>query len=434
MVVVAKFGGSSLSCGTQFKKVKDIILANSERKIIVVSALGKRNSGDTKITDLLYIMHAHLKYSVPYDDIWNLFSTRFIEVKNDLSIDYDIEADLNLLKSELNRDVSQDYLVSRGEYLTAKLMASYIGYTFVDSKDLITFSFSGKLDEKETDEKTLLAYKKYEKIVVPGFYGSYPNESIKLLSRGGSDVSGSILAKAVNASMYENWTDVSGILAADPRIVKNPRPIPQITYSELRELSYMGANVIHEETVFPVQKLSIPINILNTNDPTNKGTVIKEICDINGNLITGIAGKKDFKSYTIIKRHMSNEVGYLRKALSIFEKFNISIEHVPSGIDSFSIVVAKNQVEKCEYELVTALKNELDAQVTIDSDLALVAIVGRNMVKKSGICGSVFNILGDFKVNIKMLAQDPAELSIIVGIDPLDYEKAIVSLYENLVK
>lgn len=434
MAFVSKFGGSSLSCGSQFEKVKKIILAKEDRKVVVVSALGKRNSGDTKITDLLYILHAHLKYSVPYEDIWSLFSSRFIAVKNELNIEYSIEKDLDLLLKELNKNISQDYLVSRGEYLTAKLMASYIGYTFVDARDVITFSYDGKIDDAETSEKVMAAFKKYGKIVVPGFYGAYPNQSIKLFSRGGSDVSGAILAKAISAEMYENWTDVSGVLAADPRIVKNPRPIPEITYSELRELSYMGANVLHEETVFPVQESNIPINILNTNEPTNSGTVIKEDCDISDHIITGVAGKKDFRSYTIFKHHMSNEVGFLKRALEIFEKYNISIEHVPSGIDSFSIVVSKSQVEKCEFELVSELKQKLGASVSIDQDMALVAIVGRNMAKKSGICASVFNILGEEKINIKMLAQDPAELSIIIGIDPADYEKSIVSLYENLIK
>lgn len=434
MMVVAKFGGSSLSCAAQFQKVKNIVISDPKRTVVVVSALGKRNSNDTKITDLLYILHAHLKFSVPYDDIWNMLYSRFVEVKESLNIDYDITTDLDNLKNELNKNISQDYLVSRGEFLTAKLMSNFLGYDFVDSKDIIVFNYDGKIDYVATEAKTREAYDKHKTMVVPGFYGSYPNGNIKLFSRGGSDVTGSIIAKCLNALMYENWTDVSGIMAADPRIVENPKTIDQVTYTELRELSYMGANVLHEETIFPVQELNIPINIKNTNEPTHKGTIIKQVCDANDNVITGIAGKKGFKSFTIFKNHMSNEVGFLRKTLSIFEKYNVSIEHVPSGIDSFAVIVASESVEKIEYELVADLKQELEASVTIDDDIALVAIVGRNMAKRSGICAQVFNVLGDAKISVKMLAQGPLELNIIVGIKSSDYTEAIKELYQHLVK
>ena len=311
MLVVAKFGGSSVSCAQQFKKVKDIVLSDPKRKIVVSSALGKRSKEDTKLTDLLYILHAHLKFSVPYDDIWNMIYTRFVEVKNELGIDYDITIDLDKLHAELNKNISQDYLVSRGEYLTTILLSKYLDYQFVDAKDLLKFNYDGKLDEVLTEKNVKLAFSKYGKIIVPGFYGSYPNNSIKLLSRGGSDVTGSILAKCLNVTVYENWTDVSGILAADPKIVDFPKGIKEITYSELRELSYMGASVLHEETVFPVQQLNIPINLRNTNDPTNPGTIIQNECTDTSNIVTGIAGKKDFLSVNIQKDHMSNEVGFL---------------------------------------------------------------------------------------------------------------------------
>ncbi|MGM9970513.1 MAG: aspartate kinase [Anaeroplasma sp.] len=434
MFVVTKFGGSSLSCATQFEKVKNIVMSDPKRKIVVCSALGKRDKNDTKITDLLYILNAHLKYSVPYEDIWDMIYTRFVEVQNELKIDYDIKQDLDQLHSELNKNISQDYLVSRGEYLTTKLMSNYLGYTFVDAKDLLRYNYDGKLDEELTEKNVKLAFSKYGTLVVPGFYGAYPNNSIKLLSRGGSDVTGSILAKCLNASVYENWTDVSGILAADPRIIKNPNAIKEITYAELRELSYMGASVLHEETVFPVQQLNIPINIRNTNEPNNPGTFIQNECLDNTNIVTGIAGKKDFLSFNISKDHMSNEIGFLRKALSIFEKYNVSIEHVPSGIDSFSVVVNNASVEKCKYELVTDLKRELNANVTIESDIALVAIVGRNMAKRSGICGTIFQTLGAEKINVKLLAQGPSELNIIIGVASKDYEQTIKSLYESLVR
>lgn len=433
MLVVAKFGGSSLSCATQFAKVKDIVMSDAKRKIVVVSALGKRNGVDTKITDLLYILHAHLKYSVPYEDIWKMIYDRFVGVKEDLQIHLEIEKDLDSLRAELNKNISQDYLVSRGEYLTAKLMSSYLGYTFVDAKDIISFNYDGKLDEAITEKKAKLAFSQYGAIVVPGFYGAYPNGSVRLLSRGGSDVTGSILAKCLQVSMYENWTDVSGILAADPRIIDKPRAIKEITYAELRELSYMGANVLHEETVFPVQSLNIPINLKNTNDPEHPGTVIKNICEDTSNIVTGIAGKKEFVSFNISKNHMSNEIGFLRKTLSVFEKYNVSIEHIPSGIDSFSVVVSTPSVEKCQYEIITELKNALQADVTIDSDIALVAIVGRNMAKRSGICGTIFQTLGKEKINVKLLAQGPSELNIIIGVSQADYEVTLKSLYQDLV-
>ncbi|MBQ9124339.1 MAG: aspartate kinase [Acholeplasmatales bacterium] len=433
MLVVTKFGGSSLSCATQFEKVKNIVTSDPKRKIVVVSALGKRQSSDTKITDLLFILHAHLKYSVPYEDIWQMLYDRFVGVEKELGIDYDITKDLDALKEELNKNISQDYLVSRGEYLTAKLMSKYLGYTFVDAKDLLIYNYDGVLDDAQTEKNVKLAFSKYGTIVVPGFYGSYPNGSVKLLSRGGSDVTGSILAKCLNVSLYENWTDVSGILAADPRIIKNPKSIKEITYAELRELSYMGFSVLHEETVFPVQQLNIPINLKNTNDPQNPGTIIRNVCTDNENIVTGIAGRKDFISFNISKDHMSNEIGFMCKTLAIFEKYNVSIEHVPSGIDSFSVVVAQSSVEKCQYELVTELKTQLNCNVTVEKDIALVAVVGRNMAKRSGVCAKVFQTLGTEKINVKLLAQGPSELNIIIGVAGGDYDKTLSSLYESLI-
>lgn len=434
MLAVAKFGGSSLSNATQFAKVKNIVLSDPKRQIVVCSALGKRDKSDTKITDLLYILHAHLKFSVPYQDIWDMLYTRFTGVQADLGIDYDIKADLNALKAELNKSISEEYLVSRGEYLTSKLMAAYLGYKWVDAKDLLRYNYDGKLDEIQTEKNVNLAFSKYGKIVVPGFYGAYPNGSVKLLSRGGSDVTGAILAKALNVTVYENWTDVSGVLSADPRLVKNPKAIKEITYAELRELSYMGASVLHEETVFPVQQLNIPINLRNTNEPENEGTTIREECTDTTQTVTGIAGKKDFCAFNIFKDHMSNEVGFMSKTLAIFKDYEVSIEHVPSGIDSFSVVVPYSQVEKCQYELVTDLKKELDADVTFEKDLALVAVVGRNMAKRAGICGKIFAALGEEKVNVRLLAQGPQELNIIIGVAASDYEKTIALLYDALIK
>ena len=347
MFVVTKFGGSSLSCAKQFKKVRDIVLADPMRKIVVVSALGKRDANDSKITDLLYILHAHLKYSVPYEDVWKIIYDRYVEVRDDLKLDYKIEDELDLIAGQLDKNIPQDYLVSRGEFLAAKLMSRYLGYEFLDAKDVIEFNYDGTVNFDATGRKTKEKVAQLKKVVVPGFYGAYGNGVIKLFSRGGSDITGSIMAKCVNATVYENWTDVSGIMVTDPRIVKNPKSIKEITYNELRELSYMGANVLHEDSIFPVQELNIPIKILNTNEPQCQGTIISNECKDNSQAITGIAGKKNFVAITVYKDHMSNEVGFLRKCLSIFEKYDISIEHVPTGIDNLSIVVARDQVEKC---------------------------------------------------------------------------------------
>ena len=434
MLVVTKFGGSSLSCATQFEKVKNIVTSDPKRKIVVVSALGKRKSDDTKITDILYILHAHLKYSVPYNDIWDMLYTRYIEVKKELNINYDIESDLEELKSKLNKNINEDYLVSRGEYLTAKLMANYLGYTFVDAKDIIAFSYDGRIDYNLTEYNTKVAFEKYGTIVVPGFYGAYQNGQIKLLSRGGSDITGSILAKCVNASLYENWTDVSGILTADPRIIKDPKAIKEITYVELRELSYMGASVLHEETVFPVQSLNIPINLKNTNEPSHPGTLIKNECTDTSHIVTGIAGKKDFLAFNISKEHMSSEIGFVRKVLSIFEKYNVSIEHIPSGIDLVSVVVSKSNIERIKYDLITEIKTTLGAEVSVDENLALVAVVGRNMSGKFAVSGTIFTALGNEKINVKVIAQSPDELNIIIGVACEDYEKAVKVLYNSLVK
>lgn len=433
MFVVTKFGGSSLASAKQFKKVKDIVLADSKRKIVVVSALGKRDSNDSKITDLLYILHAHLKYSVPYEDVWKIIYDRYVEVRDDLKLDYKIEDELDLIKSQLDKNIPQDYLVSRGEFLAAKLMSNYLGYEFMDAKDAIEFNYDGSVNFDATEKKTKAKVAELKKVVVPGFYGAYANGVIKLFSRGGSDITGSIMAKSVNASIYENWTDVSGIMVTDPRIVKNPKTIKEITYNELRELSYMGANVLHEDSIFPVQELNIPIKILNTNEPDCAGTIISHECKDNSQAITGIAGKKNFVAITITKMHMSNEVGFLRKALSIFERYNISIEHMPTGIDTTSIVVARDQVEKCLYELIVDIKQELNAEVTLWEDVALIAVVGRNMANKRGLCGKLLSVLGENGVNMKMIDQGPDELNIILGINNCDYEKAIKVIYENIM-
>ena len=435
MVVVVKFGGSSMANAGQFQKVKNIVNANKDRKIVVVSAAGKRNSEDTKLTDLLFLLHAHLKYQVSYTHVMKMIEDRFFDIKNQLNLSFDLEKELNDLKATLNKNTNQDFLVSRGEYITAKLMSEYLGYTFVDAKDLIFFNYDGSFNMPKIKEATKEAFEKYGKIIVPGFYGSLPDGNIKLLSRGGSDITGSLLAAAVNAEKYENWTDVSGVLMADPRIVKNPKGINQITYNELRELSYMGASVLHQETVFPVQQANIPINILNTNAADDPGTIIMENCTDKTQIITGIAGRKDFTSFTIHKDHISDQVGVIRDALDVFAKYNISVEHVPTGIDNFSVVVASADVEKCIYDLIHDLNTTIKGStVEIDDGIALIAVVGRNMASKPGISGQIFGVLGEHNINIKMIAQGARELTIIVGVLNSDFEKTINTIYNHFVK
>ncbi|MGN1095165.1 MAG: aspartate kinase [Eubacteriales bacterium] len=433
-MIVTKFGGTSMACAEQFRKVKKIIDENPERQVVVVSAPGKRSKDDIKITDLLYTLYMHLQYGVPYEDIWNMIETRYCSIAEELSLEYDVLADLSLLKAELNKHIDQNYLISRGEYFSAKLMSAYLGFDFVDSKDIIRFTYSGIVDEEKSEQSAKRRFSSHGKIVVPGFYGSYPNGEICLFSRGGSDVTGSYLAGFLNAKIYENWTDVPGVLAADPRIVEHSKTISQITYTELRELSYMGANVLHEDSIAPLQSKNISINIRDTNEPDRPGTIIKRDCYDGGSLITGIAGKKDFVSFDILKEHMSTEIGFTRRVLGIFEDYKINVEHIPTGIDSVSIVVSGASVGSCMYDIVSRIEKELGAKVNAKKELALIAIVGRNMAGKSGICARIFASLSAVDINIKMIAQPPDETNIIVGVDNSNYKKAIKALYEDFEK
>lgn len=440
MIKVAKFGGTSLADAVQFKKVHDIVKDNEERRYVVVSAPGKRFKDDNKITDLLYLTHAHLKFSVPYAPVLKLIEDRFNEIKDELNLDIDLHSEFETIRNMLDNKCDEDYIVSRGEYLSAKLMASYLRCDFIDSKDVIFFKYDGTVDKKKTNEKLGSALSKSSKAIIPGFYGSYPDGSIKTFSRGGSDITGSIVASVAKADMYENWTDVSGFLMADPRIVKNPLPINKITYQELRELSYMGASVLHDEAVFPVRQAGIPINIRNTNEPDNPGTVIVGDDQVdedydNGHVITGIAGRKNFTFFYIHKEHMANEVGVVRKALEIFEERNISIDHIPSGIDSFSIVVPTECVEKTTHEIVEELKDKLGTDsVKTYKNLSLISTVGIRMAFRPGISAKLFNALGENNINIRMIDQGSSEINIIVGVDDKDFENAIRAIYNAFVK
>ena len=435
MIKITKFGGSSVANATQFAKVKQIIESDSARRFVVVSASGREHKNDNKVTDLLYLIEAHIKYSVDYHPLFQLIEDRFLTMKRELNLIYPIENDLEELKQRLNKTISTDYLVSRGEYLTAKLMAEYLGFPFLDAKDIIIFRYNGKIDFDATRLRLKEYMQKHDRFVMPGFYGALPDGTIKIMSRGGSDITGSILADILDADMYENWTDVSGILMADPRIVSKPKRIDTITYSELRELSYMGASVLHEEAIFPVKEKNIPINILNTNHPEEGGTIILEKDDKpSAQLITGIAGKKNFTVIAIYKNHMSDEIGIIRKALEVCESYRISIEHIPSGIDSFSIVVNYEDVKDVIYDMVGEMKKACHADdIKIIDNIALIATVGRQMMYKPGISGKLFAVLGQNNINIRMIAQGTDEMNIIVGVENEDYEKTVKTIYESFV-
>lgn len=436
MVVVAKFGGSSLSNEEQFRKVKAIVESDKRRKIVVVSALGKRNPQDSKITDLLYILYAHLKHNVPYGAIWQTIADRYREVVQTLKIDWDIEGELRELENYFSTEqVSEEFLVSRGEYLAGKIMSRYLGFAFVDAKDVISFRYNGTVDLEKTAERATGMLGGNTKAVIPGFYGGFPDGEINLFNRGGSDVTGAILAQALNAEVYENWTDVSGIRMADPRIVSNPLPIEEVTYTELRELSYMGASVINEETILPVQESNIPLHIKNTNAPEDLGTVIANFQEPPEMEITGIAGKKDFLSITIYKNMMSNEVGFLHRTLGVFARRGISVEHVPTGIDNVGVIVSEEAVRKNIHEIIEELETVLETEhIQVTRNIAMVAVVSRALRGNVALPGKIFTILGEVDINIKMIAHSPKELTMVIGVDNQDYETCVKALYEGLVE
>mgnify|MGYP004445015259 CR=1 FL=1 len=421
----------------QLRKVKDIIEADPARKVIVVSAAGKRSREDHKLTDLLYLCHAHIKYGVDCDGVFSMIADRYREICSELGLGVDIEAELTALRSELDQGISQDKLVSRGEYFSAKLMADYLGYDFLDAVSWLRFSFDGTVNKEESYAE-LERLASGRRVVIPGFYGAMPDGSIKVLSRGGSDVTGALAAAALNADVYENWTDVSGILMADPRIVENPDTIEHITYNELRELSYMGAQVLHEGAVFPVREKNIPLNIRNTNAPEHPGTVIMESFEdevINERCITGIAGKKDFTIVTVYKSGMSSQIGCLRSILEIFEKHGLSVEYTPTGIDSASMVVASDKAAKCIYSIVGEIQRTLKPDhIEITDKISVVAAVGRKMAFKPGTSGRLFAALGQNGINIRMISQGPDELNIIVGVNNDDFENTVRVIYHSFVK
>ena len=436
MLKVLKFGGSSLADAQQFAKVKAIVEADESRRVVIVSAPGKRFSGDHKITDLLYLCAAHIKYGVSCEEIFDMIRTRYLEIAHDCGLKLDLNPDFDALWAKMQEGIEKDELASRGEYFSARLMAEYLGYEFLDAAEWVKFRFDGTVDTDATYEALRRAAGD-RSVVIPGFYGVMPDGRIRTFSRGGSDITGALAAAALDADVYENWTDVSGILMADPRIVDDPAPIRHLTYGELRELSYIGAQVLHEGTIFPVREKNIPLNIRNTNDPDHPGTLIMESFDDvdDGRLITGIAGRKNYSIITIAKSGMSSSVGTFRQVFEVFERHGVSIEYAPSGIDCLSLVVSSERVAPCLYSILGELEKQLRPDnLHVTENISIVAAVGRKMAFRPGTSGRIFAALGEHGINIRMISQGPDELNIIVGVDTKDFAPAIQVLYNSFVK
>ena len=432
---VVKFGGSSLASAKQFKKVKDIIMADKSRRYVIPSAPGKRTTNDEKVTDLLYACYSAASEGRSYKKIFDAITARYEQIITGLDLNVNLDFEFKTIEENFLAKKGRDYAASRGEYLNGIIMAAYLGYEFIDAADVICFDADGSFLSEKTNQELAARLSKVSKAVIPGFYGSMPDGSVKTFSRGGSDITGSLVARAVHADLYENWTDVSGFLVADPRIVDNPEPIETITYRELRELSYMGASVLHEEAIFPVRKEGIPINIRNTNRPSDPGTMIVESTLKRPHYtITGIAGRKGFCAVNIEKAMMNAEIGFGRKVLDVFEKYGISFEHMPSGIDTMSIFVQQSLFEEHEQSVIAGIHRAGEPDhIELDSDLALIAVVGRGMKSARGTAGRIFSALAHARVNVKMIDQGSSELNIIVGVRNEDFETAVKAVYDIFV-
>ncbi len=436
---VAKFGGSSLADATQFRKVISIVKADDSIKYVVPSAPGKRFSDDTKVTDMLLNCYEKVLSGADYTEDLMEIKRRYDSIICDLGIELSLDEEFVRIGYAMRSRAGRDYVASRGEYLCGIVLAKCLDYEFVDASGIVRFKNDGSLDVKLTDESTAKALLKCEKAVIPGFYGSMPNDTIKTFSRGGSDITGSIVARAVKADMYENWTDVSGFLMADPRIVKDPKSISVITYRELRELSYMGATVLHEDSIFPVSDVGIPINIRNTNRPEDKGTMIVASVPSSQDtdmVITGIAGRKNFAVVDIEKDQMHGDVGFMSRACEIFRRYEISIEHVPTGIDNMSVVVLDDaNFGEREENLIKELDSKLNPDyLKVDKDLALIAVVGRAMKSKPGTAAKVFSAVAKNDISIRMIDQGSSELNIIIGVDRTNFETAINAIYKEFAE
>ncbi len=432
-VKTVKFGGSSLASAEQFKKVYDIITADPKRRYVIPSAPGKRFSDDIKVTDLFYSCYEKASSGEDIEESFSLIRDRYNSIIADLGLDMSLDKDYSDIKSALLHKIGRDYAASRGEYLNGKILAKYLGFDFIDAADVIFFREDGVFDAERTNEVLSAELKKHECAVIPGFYGSMPNDTIKTFSRGGSDITGSIVARATASELYENWTDVSGFLMVDPRIVKSPKPIEVITYRELRELSYMGATVLHEDAIFPVRVSGIPINIRNTNHPEDKGTMIVSHCPPDGkSIITGIAGKHGFSVITIEKDLMNQEKGFGRKILEVIENSGICFEHLPSGIDTMSVVVNTAELAPFRSMVINNICTAVEPDsIAVEDNLALIAVVGRNMVKAKGTAARVLSAVAKADVNLRMLDQGSCEINIILGVADDDFEKAVQAIYDE---
>lgn len=435
MKKVVKFGGSSLASAEQFRKVGDIIRADEGRRYVIPSAPGKRFSKDTKVTDMLYGCYAKAEAGEDFGKELAAIKARYQEIIDGLSLSVSLEEEFDEIERRFKAGEGRDYAASRGEYLNGRVMAAYLGYEFIDPAGVIFFHDDGTFNAEKTNETLSARLRDVPSAVVPGFYGSYDDGRICTFSRGGSDVTGSIVAKAIYADMYENWTDVSGFLVTDPRVVENPEVIETITYRELRELSYMGASVLHEDAIFPVRKEGIPINIRNTNKPEDRGTLIVEsTCRSPKFTITGIAGKKGFAALTIVKDMMNSEIGFGRKVLQVFEENNVSFEHMPSGIDTMTILVHQTEFEEREQKIMAGIHRAVTPDsLELEADLALIAVVGRGMRSTRGVAGRIFSALAHANVNIKMIDQGSSELNIIIGVRNDDFEAAVKAIYDIFV-
>ncbi len=436
-VKVVKFGGSSLADADHFRQVANIIKADPARRYVVPSAPGKRSSDDTKVTDMLYRCYDMVRNNESIDEYYELICERYNGIIKDLGIDFDITGELEYVKSAMQHRSGRDFAASRGEYLNGLILAKYLKYDFVDAENVIYFKDNGTFDQEKTNEAMRRELMQHKNAVIPGFYGVMPNGTIKTFSRGGSDITGSIVARAVEADLYENWTDVSGFMMADPRIISSPAAIDVITYRELRELSYMGATVLHEDAIFPVRYAGIPINIKNTNAPSDAGTmIVAESSEFDAErIITGIAGKKGFSVITIEKDMMNAEIGFGRKVLEVLEDNEISFEHLPSGIDNMSIVVSSAELDGRRDKVISAINRAVRPDsLHIEDGLALIAIVGRGMVKARGTAARVFDAISRSGANIRMIDQGSSEISIIVGVEEHEFDVTLKHIYNEFVQ
>lgn len=434
---VCKFGGSSLANAKQFNKIKKIIAQDASREVIVVSALGKDELSQHKITDLLYLSHAHLLYGVSYDAIFEEIVSRYERVQDELGLDLKLRKAFEDIQKNLSPKTEVDELVSLGEKFSALIIAHYLGYTFIDAKDVIFLTLDGRVDTLKTYAKIKEAYQKHHKLVIPGFYGSLPSGRIKVLSRGGSDITGALCAAALDAEVYENWTDVSGILMADPRIVKHAQSIDEMSFAELREMAFMGANVLHEESIQPVKLKGIPLNIRNTNDMNHPGTMIVSKIEAEKDpkrFITGISGLKDFTVISIIKEQIAKDPVIFRQVLELFEAYHVSLELMAKGIDSFTLTIKSEALKESLERLIQSIEETVKPdRIVVEHDLALIACVGRKMKLKPGISGQLFSALGKAKINIRSIAQGTDEISILVGVDNKDFNECIQVLYDRFI-